>query len=255
MEAKRIDINCDMGESIGQLKIGNDEAVFPYISSCSVACGFHGGDDMHMKKTVIAAIARGVRIGAHPSYPDLEGFGRREMHLPRQELRSIIKQQVSILKYIAESQGGQLEYVKPHGALYNTIARDPEEAKTAYDAIQEVDSSLSVMGLAGSIAAEIARKTGIEFIAEAFADRIYEEDGMLMSRSKRDAVISDPDKAVAQVLSIVLDNEIVTSNGTVLPMHAESICIHGDNSAAEDILRALDQALKTHHIIKRNHAS
>ena len=162
---------------------------------------------------------------------------------------------MNTLKEIAESQGGKLAYVKPHGALYNSIASDPKEARTAYAAIQEVDSSLSVMGLAGSIAAEIAGELGIEFIAEAFADRAYEEDGTLMSRSKEEAVISDPDKAVAQVLSIVLENKIVTSNGTVLPIRAESICIHGDNQAAEDILRALTQALKAHHISKRNDAS
>ncbi len=244
-----------MGESIGQLIIGNDEAIFPFITSCSIACGFHGGDEVHMKRTVVSALALGIRIGAHPSYRDLEGFGRREMQIPPQELKSIIKYQVSSVKNIAESQGGKLEYVKPHGALYNTIGRNPLEARTAYETIREVDPSLSVMGLAGSIAFDVARDLDIQFIAEAFADRIYEPDGSLMSRAKHGAVISDPDKAVAQVLSIILDKHVVTANGTILPMLAESICIHGDNPAALDILRALDEALKINRINKRNQPS
>jgi len=255
MKTLQIDINCDMGESVGQLIIGNDEAVFPYITSCSIACGFHGGDADHMKHTVKSAVSQGVRIGAHPSYPDLAGFGRREMQIPHEELKSIIKEQVTALKEIADMEGGRLEYVKPHGALYNTIARDLEEARTVYEAIREVDASLSVMGLAGSIAQKVARELNLEFIPEAFADRVYEPDGTLMSRSKKEAVISDPDKAVAQVLSILIAREVVTSNGTVLPMSAASICIHGDNPAAVDILCALDQSLKNHHITKKNRAS
>ncbi|RLD19214.1 MAG: LamB/YcsF family protein [Bacteroidetes bacterium] len=244
-----------MGESIGQLIIGNDEAVFPYITSCSIACGFHGGDEVHMKRTVISALARGIRIGAHPSYRDLEGFGRREMQLPPQELRSIIKYQVSALKEITERQGGKLEYVKPHGALYNKIARDKTEATIVYEAIQEIDPSLCVMGLAGSIAVDVARELGIRFIAEAFADRTYEADGTLTSRAVKGAVISDPNKAVAQVLSIILDKQVETTSGKKIPISADSICIHGDNESAIDILIALEDALNSHPMTKRNHPS
>jgi 5-oxoprolinase (ATP-hydrolysing) subunit A len=255
LNRNQIDINCDMGESFGQFKVGNDEAVFPYITSCSIACGFHGGDANHMERTVTSAIARGVRIGAHPSYPDLAGFGRKKMQLSSKELNSIIKYQVSALRGMTDSLGGQLEYVKPHGALYNTIAGNREEAKTVYEAIREVDPSLMVMGLAGSIAAEIAQELGLQFIAEAFADRTYRADGTLTSRSEEGAVISDADESVVQVLSIILDKHVVTSEGITIPMHADSICIHGDNPAAVDILRALDEALEMNHILKRNQDS
>lgn len=239
-----------MGESVGQDIVGNDDAVFPYITSCNVACGFHGGDEKHMQRTVASALARGIRIGAHPSYPDRAGFGRIEMQLPSDKLREIIRHQIITLKKIVERQGGKLEYVKPHGALYNTIAIDSSEAWTVYGTIREIDPSLSVMGLAGSIAQAAANELGIAFISEAFADRAYEADGTLMSRSKVGAVYSDPDKAVAQVISIILNQRVVAGNGTLVQLQADSICIHGDNPAAVEILSKLDEALKINHILK-----
>lgn len=250
----QIDINCDMGESYGRFKVGNDEEVFPYISSCNIACGFHGGDPLHIERTISKALQHGVQIGAHPSYPDLAGFGRRKMQLPREELKAIIKYQVAALKGMAESLGGRLAYVKPHGALYNTAADDESESTTIIRAIREIDPQLALMGLAGSTTERVAAREGITFIAEAFADRKYEANGRLMSRSKAGSVISDPEAAVAQVLSIILEQRVVSADGTSVPIRAESICIHGDSPAAVDILRTIDAALKEKGILKRSFA-
>lgn len=252
MEKMEIDINCDMGESYGHFKVGNDEQIFPYITSCNIACGFHGGDPLHIERTINNAVKHGVQIGAHPSYPDLAGFGRRKMQLSREELKAIIKYQVAALKGMAESLGGKLAYVKPHGALYNTAADDESEAITIIQAIREIDPQLALMGLAGSTTERVAMKEGIIFIAEAFADRKYESDGRLMSRSKAGSVISNPQEAADQVLSIVMKQRVISADGTSVPIRAQSICIHGDNPAAVDILQTLDLALREKGIDKKS---
>ncbi|MEM7369360.1 MAG: 5-oxoprolinase subunit PxpA [Bacteroidota bacterium] len=250
MKQLRIDINCDMGESYGRFSVGNDEQIFPWISSSNIACGFHGGDPFHIEHTIRLALKHKVRIGAHPGYPDLQGFGRRDMKIPAQELRAIIKYQIAAVKGLTESLGGRLAYVKPHGALYNAASRDAEETKVILQAIQEIDSGLAFMGLAGSVMQRLAKEAQLPFIAEAFADRRYEPDGKLMSRSKSQAVIQDPDQAVEQVLSIFLNQAVHCSDGSVLPMEAQSFCIHGDNPAAPRILKALDTALAVQKIEK-----
>ena len=252
----QIDINCDMGESYGRFKVGNDENIFPYITSCNIACGFHGGDPFHIEKTIKDALDHGVQIGAHPSYPDLAGFGRRKMQLDRDELKALIKYQIAALKGMTESLGGKLIYVKPHGALYNTAANDESETVTIIQAIQEIDSDLALMGLAGSIMEKCSKEKGILFIAEAFADRTYEADGKLMSRSKRGAVLNDPEMAAKQVRSIVMEKNVKSGSGNFVPIHAQSVCIHGDNPTAVEILKTIRKELRpTWHSFKKMDAN
>lgn len=247
----RIDINCDMGESYGNFKVGNDQAIFPYITSCNIACGFHGGDPLHMEKTIQRALAYGLQIGAHPSYPDLAGFGRRKMQIKPDELKALLKYQIGALKGMVESYGGQLTYVKPHGALYNTAAHQRTEALAIIQAVQEMDSALYLMGLAGSPLAQLATEQQISFVAEAFADRKYMADGSLRSRSEVGAVIESPAEAAQQVVDIVTRQSVDTYEGESYPIAAQSICIHGDNPAATAILQKIDEALEKHQITKK----
>jgi len=234
-----------MGESFGNFIIGNDNEIFPLITSCNIACGFHGGDPFHIENTLKKAIQHRVRIGCHPSYPDLQGFGRRKMLLKNDELKSIIKYQIAALKSLTESLGGKLIYVKPHGALYNSIAEDMEEAKVVIQSIKEIDKDLALMGLAGSFLEDLAKEKNIEFIAEAFADRRYEKNGKLMSRNKPNAVIKHPLETLEQVLSIIQKEEVKTLENEIVKIQAQSICIHGDNPAAVEILKVLNENLKS----------
>jgi len=239
-----MDINCDLGESYGHFKVGNDEALFPFLTSCNIACGFHGGDPLHIENTIILAMQHQLRIGAHPSYPDLAGFGRRSMQLETNELKAIVKYQIVALKGMVESHGGRLAYVKPHGALYNKAAVDASECQVIIDAIKEIDPSLALMGLAGSIMESIAAANQLPFIAEAFADRRYTQNGQLQARSAKNAVINNVKEAVEQVLSIINEQKVQTTAGGFYPINAQSICVHGDTSAALDILRAIHHAFK-----------
>ncbi|MEL6867249.1 MAG: 5-oxoprolinase subunit PxpA [Bacteroidota bacterium] len=239
MNSNSIDINCDMGESYGRFKVGNDEALFPWISSCNIACGFHGGDPWHIEQTIKSALKHNLRIGAHPSYPDLAGFGRRAMQIVPSELKSIIKYQIAAVKGLTESLGGSLTYVKPHGALYNTAAKTETEATVIMEAIREIDDSLLLMGLAGSPIEQWAKDHKIPFIAEAFADRQYTPEGRLMSRQLSGALIQDPLQAAQQVMDIATNQKVQTANGSYIPLKAQSICIHGDNPAALEILKQI----------------
>lgn len=240
---KTIDINCDLGESYGNYKVGNDDEIFPFLSSCNIACGFHGGDPLCMKKTIAKAIAHNVQIGAHPSYPDRLGFGRNKMNIKGLELQAIIEYQIAALKSMTESQNAKLKYVKPHGALYNSISQDLEEAKYVLDAIYTIDDSLKVMVLAGSPLQKYMKEQNYDYISEAFADRRYEPDGTLASRSKLGSEIVNPDAAVAQVLSIISSQQVETLAGGSVKVDADSICIHGDNNAAVAIASAIQQKL------------
>ncbi|MDC0231408.1 LamB/YcsF family protein, partial [Aureispira] len=238
----------DMGEKTGQLTVGIDKQIFPYISSCNISCGFHGGNPFHIEKTIKAALENNIRIGAHPSYPDLEGFGRRKMKLRSSELKSIIKYQVSALKGLTESYGAKLEYVKPHGALYNEMAINKAEAINVIEAIQSIDSNLALMGLAGSHLEQIAKKTGINFIAEAFGDRQYEANGHLRSRKKEGAVIHNAKLAAEQVMNIILQQKVNSFDGSTISIKAQSICIHGDNPAVLDILKEVHKSIEKNAI-------
>jgi len=247
-----IDLNCDMGESYGNYKIGNDDLVMPYITSCNIACGFHGGDPLQIEKTIKKALKYGVQIGAHPSYPDLQGFGRRRMQVPTDELRAILKYQIAAVKGMTESLGGKLTYVKPHGALYNTAADDEQVTECIIQAIKELSPNIAFMGLAGSKVMEsIAKKNDIRFIAEAFADRRYTANGRLQSRKIDGAVIHNAEIAAEQVLSLVLKKEVTSNLHTAVIIKSKSICIHGDNPQVGDILKSIDVILKKHKITKR----
>lgn len=235
----KIDINCDMGESYGNFKVGNDEAIFPYISSCNIACGFHGGDPFHMQKTIKSALKYNVKIGAHPSYPDLAGFGRRKMDMNDEELKAVLKYQIAAIKGMVESEGGQLEYVKPHGALYNASASDVNECQMIVEAVKEIDSNLALMGLANSRVKKEANANGLDFIAEAFADRRYLPSGQLMSRKQKGSVITKPEEAFEQVKSLVMNQSVTADGGNHIAIKADSICIHGDNPSAVETLKLI----------------
>lgn len=246
-----IDINCDLGESYGRYRIGNDALVFPLITSANIACGFHGGDPIHIENTIKMAIQHQVQIGAHPGYPDLMGFGRRPMQIPATELKAMIRYQIAAVKGLTESLGGQLRYVKPHGALYNTMAKDRSEAETVVEAILSIDEQLAIMGLAGSHVGEIVARKGGRFIAEAFADRRYEANGKLRSRNKQYSVLKNSAEVARQVLAIARDQQVEAHDGTKLALQADSICIHGDNPQVEILLANITAVLAKAGISKK----
>ncbi len=247
-----IDLNCDMGESYGNYKIGNDDRIMPHITSCNVACGFHGGDPLQIERTIKNALKHNLQIGAHPSYPDLQGFGRRNMNVPPDELKAIIKYQIAAVKGITESMGGKLAYVKPHGALYNAAADDKKIAESIVNAIKEIDEELAFLGLASSKEMQtVAKKAGVRFVAEAFADRRYTASGRLQSRKIDGAVIHHAQIAAEQVLTLVKDQSVTSNLNTPVEVKAQSICIHGDNPQIEEILAAINTILSKNKIDKQ----
>lgn len=235
-----IDINCDVGERATKY----DEVLFPYITSANVSCGVHAGDLNTIAKTLTVALGQNLQVGAHPSYPDREGFGRRKMQMDPDDLREEIRLQIVDIKEIVERIGVfSLGYVKPHGALYNVMADNADESRIVLEAIQLVDKKLAVMGLAGSVTAQVAAEMKVQFIAEAFADRRYTSDGRLQSRMEDGAVIVDPSLAAKQALSIAKNECVTTAEGATIPIKAQSICIHGDNLAALDIVKEIRKTL------------
>lgn len=238
-----IDINCDLGESYGHFQVGNDDALFPFISSCNIACGFHGGDPVHIERAIQGAIQAGVRIGAHPGYPDLAGFGRRFMQIPSNELCAILKYQIAALHGLTESMGGKLAYVKPHGALYNKAAVDDAEARVVVEAIQAMHPGLSLMGLAGSAMERAAARAGLPFIREGFIDRRYTEQGTLRSRTLPGAMVETEEEAATQAVEMIQHQRVRSDSGKWIPMQVDSLCVHGDNPHAAAYLQALTQSL------------
>ncbi|AKK05457.1 putative lactam utilization protein B-like protein [Corynebacterium mustelae] len=228
----QIDLNADLGESFGAYTIGNDTEVLKLITSANIACGFHAGDPQVMLDTTAQAIAGGVRIGAHPGYRDLSGFGRRTMIYSPRELTAEIIYQIGALQAAATASGGTVEYVKPHGALYNTIASDKTQAMAVIEAIAALDQSLSLMVLAASPIVDWARSAGLSVIEEVFADRAYNPDGSLVSRSLAGAVHHDPEVAAAQAVAFATRQPISTIDGTTITLPADSLCVHGDNPQA-----------------------
>ena len=240
MNQLKIELNCDMGESYGRYRIGNDAAIMPYINSCNLACGYHAGDPLTIQKTIDLAIQHQVKIGAHPSYPDLSGFGRRSMQIPQEELTAMLLYQIGALKSMVELQGAALTYVKPHGALYNDAYQNKAVANAIFRAVQAFD--LPLMGLAASPIQQWATAANIPFIAEGFADRRYTQEGFLQARSTPGAVLQHPDEVAEQVLAFAMEQAIQTANNKSIVIPVQSICIHGDNPAALDILKCI------HHI-------
>jgi UPF0271 protein len=238
-----IDLNADLGEGFGQSRLAEDEALLDLVSSANIACGFHAGDATTMRATVRAAASRGVTIGAHPSYPDIPGFGRRELGLSPKEIRFHVAYQLRAFREICASENARLSYVKAHGALYNRAARDASAASAIAQAIRDVDPSLVLLGLAGSEMVGAARRSNLTFAPEAFADRAYKNDGSLVPRSEPGAVIHDPKAAAERAITLVESNTIVTGDGTALRVVAQSLCVHGDNPDALPLLRHLRTTL------------
>jgi UPF0271 protein len=238
-----IDLNCDMGESFGAWRMGADTDVLAHVSSANIACGFHAGDPLTMRATVAAAIAHSVAIGAHPSLPDLQGFGRREMRISNNEAYALIIYQVGALAAFAQAAGTRLVHVKPHGALYNMAARDVALADAIASAVRDVDDRLILVGLADSELPRAGERAGLHVAHEAFADRRYKADGSLAPRSLSGAVIDEADAAVAQALAIALDSNVTSLDGTSLRIRADTICVHGDRADAALFAQRLRAAI------------
>lgn len=239
----QIDLNSDLGESFGAWTLGDDAAMFPLVTSANLACGFHAGDPLTMLAACRAALANGVAIGAHPSYRDLAGFGRRDMEVPSEQLHADVLYQVSALAGLAAHAGGAVRYVKPHGALYNRIAVDLEVAEVIADVARGV--GLPVLGLPGSAIETACRQAGVRFEPEAFADRGYLADGTLVPRELAGALITDPEHVAARVVCMVVDGTIEAVDGTQLAVRPASVCVHGDTPGAVAIARAVRAALDT----------
>ncbi len=235
-------INCDMGESFSLYTMGNDEGMMPFISAANVACGFHGSDPNHMHKTVVLAKQHGVRVGAHPSLPDLQGFGRREMKIPREELANILIYQVGALKGFLAAEGMELNHIKPHGALYGMASRDEEVANAVCDAADVF--GVPLMGLAGTMHESVYTRRGHSFLAEYFADLEYDDDGRLIITREHAAV--DPERAAERALRAIENGETESTGGRTLPVRADTVCIHSDTPNALDVARAVQGALRSY---------
>lgn len=241
MEKRKIDLNSDIGESFGVYKIGQDEEILPYISSANIACGFHAGDYNVMNKTVKMAIDRGVAIGAHPGMQDLTGFGRREMAVSADEVYNMIIYQMNALKGFTHIHGGSLHHVKPHGALYNMAATNIVIAEAIAKAIYDTDAALILYGLANSELIHAGKKYGLHVAEEIFADRTYQSDGTLSPRNFPDAVIHDKNIASAQIKRMIEDNLVTTVDGTEIPIHGDTVCVHGDGIHALNFVQHLTE--------------
>lgn len=239
-----IDLNADLGEGFGDSRAPQDEVLLDLVSSVNIACGFHAGDATTMRSTVRAANIRGVTIGAHPSYPDIPGFGRRELGLAPKEISRHVAYQIRALREVCGAEGAKLSYVKPHGALYNRAARDRDAANAIVAAIRDVEASLTLLGPAGSEMDRAAERGRIAFASEAFVDRAYKPDGTLVPRDQPDAVIHDVKGAVQRAVMLVKGQTITADDGSELHIRAQSLCVHGDNADASSILRALNARLK-----------
>lgn len=243
-----IDLNCDMGESFGAWKMGHDEQVLAYVTSANIACGFHAGDPAVMRQTVKAAINHGVALGAHPGLPDLMGFGRRNLDIGAQGAYDLVVVQVGALAGVAASQGGRLNHVKAHGALYTMAVRDKALARAIAQAVYDVDPSLVFFGLAASVMIDQAKEVGLQVAQEVFADRTYQNDGSLTPRVQPDAMIEDPDVSIRQVLRMIKEEKVRTVQGDDIHVHADTLCIHGDQPGAVVFAKAIRQALQAENI-------
>ncbi|MEQ9728530.1 5-oxoprolinase subunit PxpA [Pseudomonas sp. WHRI 8822A] len=239
-----IDLNSDLGESFGQWSMGDDAAMLDIVTSANVACGFHAGDPAGILRTLKAAAAKGVTIGAHVAYPDLVGFGRRNMDIASDELSADVIYQIGALQALATAAGTTVRYVKPHGALYNTIAHDTRQALAVIEAIRAVDARLVLVALAGSPLIELARSEGLTCIAEAFADRAYTPQGTLVSRREAGAVLHDAEQVARRMLRLVQSGEVEAIDGSVTRVEADSICVHGDSPGAIQMAREVRQLLE-----------
>jgi UPF0271 protein len=240
-----IDLNCDMGEAFGNYPMPNDDILMDYISSANIACGFHAGDPEVMRHTVNMAIKKGVAIGAHPGLPDLQGFGRREMKISDSEAYQMTLYQIGALFSFVKAAGGNLHHVKAHGALYNMAARDPALAKAIAEAVHDFDSTLILYALAGSEMVQAAKMTGIVAVSEVFADRTYQDDGSLTPRTQANALITDEQHSIEQVLMMIKHQQVVSVNNKNIYLKAETLCLHGDGVHAVEFAKMINQKLKS----------
>ncbi len=240
----RIDLNADLGEGYGVWQLGDDAALLGMVTSANVACGYHAGDPAGLRRTCTDAVAAGVRIGAQVSYPDRVGFGRRFVDVTADDLTADVIYQIGALDGIARSVGGRVEYVKPHGALYNTIVTNEDQAGAVVAAIVALGSDLPLFGLPGSASLRRAAESGIRTVVEAFADRAYLRDGSLVPRGRTGAVITDTDRIATRAVRMVRDHEVVADDGFVVGVRPDSVCLHGDTPGAVEHARAVAAALR-----------
>ena len=239
----KVDLNCDLGESFGNYTLGLDGEVIKFVSSANVACGFHASDPLVMQKTVKMAKAAGVAVGAHPGYPDLVGFGRRNLNVQPAELKAMVQYQIGALKAFCQAAIIGLQHVKPHGAMYNMAAKDEKLAFAIAEGIAEIDPSLILLGLSGSEMLKAAEKLGLKAKKEVFADRAYEEDGTLVARTKPGAMILNEDEAIERVLGMIKFGKVKAVTGREIGIEADSVCVHGDSPKALEFVKKINAAL------------
>ncbi|MFB5086752.1 LamB/YcsF family protein [Psychrobacillus sp. PGGUH221] len=244
----RVDINCDLGESFGRYKLGEQQEILKYVTSANIACGFHAGDPSVMRETVKLAIENGVKIGAHPGLPDLNGFGRREMKITPQEAYDMVVYQIGALNGFLATFGEQMQHVKPHGALFNMAAKDFELAKAIAQAVYDVSPSLVLFGLANSELTAAGEKVGLRTAHEVFADRTYQSDGSLTSRHQSNALIIDTNESIAQVVKMVTEGIVISQQNTEVQIKADTVCIHGDGEHAVSFARNIKETLKNNNV-------
>lgn len=237
----RVDLNSDVGESFGAWKMGMDEEVVKYVSSVNIACGWHAGDALTMEKTI--AFAANAGIGAHPGYPDLMGFGRRNLNASPAEVKAYVKYQLGAFYAFAKAAGREIQHCKPHGAMYNMAGKDIKLAMAIAEAVKEFDPDVILMALAGSKMIEAAETVGIKSASEVFADRAYEEDGNLVARTKEGAMITDEDLAIKRVVGMIKNGTVEAITGKMIPVKCDSVCVHGDGPKALAFVQKIRQEL------------
>lgn len=244
-----VDLNCDLGESFGTYKIGQDDAVMKYITSANIACGYHAGDHNVIHRTVKNAIHNKVGLGAHPGFQDLTGFGRRVMHIDHEDLYNSIVYQVGAVQTFAQLNNSKLDHVKPHGALFNLASKDKELAHVIAEAVYAVNPDLILFGLSGGELVKMGKKIGLKVAEEVFADRTYQADGSLTNRTEANAMIKDPDEAVSRVIRMVTEGKVESVDGSDINIVADTICIHGDEPTALPFINKLREGLTEKGII------
>lgn len=238
-----VDLNCDLGESFGRYRLGEQPDILRYVTSANIACGFHAGDPTVMRETVVLALEHNVAIGAHPGLPDLQGFGRRNMSITPQEAYDLTVYQIGALQAFLNVHGATMQHVKPHGALYNMAATNRALADAIAKAVYDVSPNLRLFGLASSELTNAGEAIGLQTVHEVFADRTYQQDGTLTSRQHDNALITDEAQAIAQVIQMVKEGHVTSVQGVDVPLKAESICIHGDSAHAVDFAKRAYEAL------------
>ncbi|MFE8699532.1 5-oxoprolinase subunit PxpA [Cytobacillus sp. FJAT-54145] len=245
----KIDLNCDLGESFGAYKIGNDEEMMKYITSANIACGFHAGDPSIMRRTVRLALNHGVSIGAHPGLPDLYGFGRREISVTADEVYDLVVYQIGALQAFVTSEGGKMNHVKPHGALYNMCAVNQDLAESVAKAVYHVNPDLILFGLNNSTLIYEGEKVGLKTANEVFADRTYQSDGTLTPRSHPQALIESDEASINQVLQMIFEKKVTSIDQVEVPLHADTICLHGDGQHAVKFAKKITETLTSKEVV------